>query len=139
MRQRLVGGVVRVAVGFGIAVLLDFEPQPLPYVVWSVVMLTLSWLVLDTIDAPVASWRSGPPTTSERTDEVTSDLRILTSHTQADHPSDALARRLVELARGRGGPALAADVRHELADRQRLSPADVDRILTRIEDSRDRR
>ncbi|HEV2796527.1 MAG TPA: hypothetical protein VGV65_02825 [Nocardioides sp.] len=139
MRQRIAGGAVLVAAGYGIAVLLDFEPQPLPYVVWSVVVLTLSWLVLDTVDAPVASWRVGSPTTGGRADEVTSDLRILTSHTQADHPSDALARRLVELARGRGGPALAGDVQHELADRQRLRPADVDRILTRIEDSRDRR
>ena len=138
MKQRIAGGVVLAAIGYGIAVLLDFEPQPLPYVVWAVVVLTLTWLVLDTVEVPVAQWRFALPTSSDRVDEATSDLRILTSHSQADHPSDALAHRLVELARGRD-PALAAEIQHDLADRQRLTPADVDRILTRIEDSRDRR
>ena len=139
MKERIAGGAVLAGIGYGIAVLVDLEPQPLPYVVWAVVVLALSWLVLDTVETPVAHWRSGPPTTVDRADEATSDLRILSSHVQADHPSDALARRLVELARGRGGPGLVAEIQHELADRQRLAPADVDRILTRIEDVRDRR
>ena len=138
MKQRIGGGVVLAAIGYGIAVLLDFEPQPLPYVVWAVVVLALTWLVLDIVDTPVAHWRFHLPTASDRTDEATSDLRVLSSHTQADRPSDALAHRLVELARGRD-PALATEIQHELADRQRLTPADVDRILTRIEDTRDRR
>ena len=52
---------------------------------------------------------------------------------QSDQPSDAVARRLVALARARD-PALGETVRRELADTRRLSPADIDRILTRIED-----
>ena len=70
-------------------------------------------------------------------DEVTSDLRILSSHQQADHPSEALAQRLVALARDRD-PDLASEVRDELAGLGRIPPAVIDRILTRIEESRDR-
>ena len=66
-------------------------------------------------------------------DTAWSDLRLLTSHVQSDQPSDALAHRLVALARARD-PDLAETVRRELAGTRRLSPADIDRILTRIED-----
>ena len=62
-----------------------------------------------------------------------SDLRVLSSHVQSDQPSDAVAHRLVALARARD-PDLGEAVRRELADTRRLSPADIDRILTRIED-----
>lgn len=135
---RLAGGVVLAAIGWGVAVLLDFEPQPLPYVVWAVVVLAMCFLVIDTVDAPVATWEHGLPAPRDRVDEATSDLRVLTSHHQADHPSDALARRLVALARGRD-PDLAAEIERELADKHRIPPADIDRILTRIEDLRDPR
>jgi hypothetical protein len=134
---RLSGGAALAATGYGFAVLLDFEPRPLPYAVWAVVVLALGFLVVDTVDAPAAQWRTGSTTPGDRVDEVTSDLRVLTSHRQADHPSDALRRRLVELARGRD-PDLAAAIERETADVPRLSPADIDRILTRIEDVRDR-
>jgi len=140
-RGRAAGGVVLAAIGYGLAVALDFAPRPLPYVVWAVVVLAMTYLVIDTVDVPAAQWRTGPPPT-DRVDEVTSDLRILTSHRSADHPSDALARRLVELARARD-PGLAGEIQqeiqHETTDGGRLSPADIDRILTRIEDLRDRR
>jgi hypothetical protein len=126
------------ALGYGAAVLLDFEPRPLPYAVWAVVVLTLTWLVIDTVEAPVARWEHGLPAPADRVDEATSDLRVLSSHQQADHPSEALAHRLVQLARARD-PALAAEIQHELAGVRRIPPRDIDRILTRIEDVRDRR
>ena len=131
-RGRAVGGVVLAGVGFAAAVWLDMEPQPLPYVVWSVVVLTTAYLVIDTADAPAAEWQQGPPPT-DRVDEASSDLRVLSSHAQSDQPSEAVAHRLVALARARD-PDLGETVRRELADTRRLSPADIDRILTRIED-----
>jgi hypothetical protein len=129
---RVAKGVVLAGGGFAAAVLLDMEPQPLPYVVWSVVVLTTAYLVIDTLDVPTAEWQQGPPPT-DRVDEASSDLRVLSSHVQSDQPSDALAHRLVALARARD-PDLGDTVRRELADSRRLSPADIDRILTRIED-----
>ena len=135
---RIAGGAVLLAIGWGIAVWLDFEPRPLPYVVWSVLLLTTGYLVVDTVDVPVARWQPGLPAPQDRVDEATSDLRVLSSHQQADHPSDALAHRLVALARGRD-PDLAAEIQHELDGVHRIAPADIDRILTRIEDVRDRR
>ncbi len=135
-RGRLGGGVVLAGIGYAVAVWLDFEPQPLPYVVWAVVVLAMTYLVIDTVDAPAAQWQHGLPPATDRVDEVTSDLRVLSSHQSADHPSDALAQRLVELARGRD-PDLAAELHRELAGVHRIAPADIDRILTRIEDVRD--
>lgn len=135
---RLGGGVLLAAIGYAIAVWLDFEPQPLPYALWAVVVITMTYLVLDTVDAPVSHWRHPVASRTDRVDEVTSDLRVLSSHQHADHPSDALAERLVGLARGRGGPDLAAEVHDDLARLARITPGDIDRILTRIEESRDR-
>jgi hypothetical protein len=129
---RVATGVGLAGGGFAAAVLLDMEPQPLPYVVWSVVVLTTAYLVIDTLDVPTAEWQQGPPPT-DRVDEASSDLRVLSSHVQSDQPSDALAHRLVALARARD-PDLGDTVRRELAVSRRLSPADIDRILTRIED-----
>lgn len=137
-RGRVGGGVVLAGIGYAIAVWLDFEPQPLPFAVWAVVVLAMTYLVIDTVDAPVGHWRQSLPSRSDRADEATSDLRVLSSHQQADQPSDALAHRLVELARGRD-PDLAAQVQHEVSGVRRLAPADIDRILTRIEEARDRR
>jgi hypothetical protein len=137
-RGRVGGGVVLAGIGYGIAVWLDFDPQPLPYAVWVVVVLAMTYLVIDTVDVPVAHWQQSLPPRSDRVDEATSDLRVLSSHQQADHPSEALAHRLVELARGRD-PDLAAQVQHELSGVRRIAPADIDRILSRIEEARDRR
>ena len=135
-RGRVGTGIGLAASGYAIAVWLDFEPRPLPYVVWAVVVLAMTYLVLDTVDAPAAHWQHGPPPRADRVDEVTSDLRILSSHQQADHPSNALAQRLVALAQSRD-PGLAAEIQHELDGVRRIEPADIDTILTRIEESRD--
>jgi hypothetical protein len=132
LKGRAAGGVALAGAGYAVAVWLDMEPQPLPYVVWSAVVLLTAYLVLDTLDAPAAEWQQGPQPT-DRVDEASSDLRVLSSHVQSAQPSDALARRLVALARARD-PVLGDTVRRELADPRRLSPADIDRILTRIED-----
>ena len=136
-RGRLAGGVALAGAGYVVTILLDMDPRPLPYVVWSVVVLALAFLVLDIVDVPAAEWQQRMPPSPDRADEATSDLRVLSSHHQADQPSDALARRLVALARGRD-PDLGDAVERELADAGRLAPADIDRILTRIEDVRDR-
>ena len=136
-RTRLLAGAVLGAVGYVVAVLLDFEPRPAAYVVMIAVVLTWAWLVLDTIDVPVPEWQHWLPSTGDRVDQATSDLRILVSHEQADVPSEALRDRLVALARGRD-PDLAVMLELELAGVQRLSPADIDHILMRIEAVRDR-
>lgn len=136
-RTRLVGGALVGAFGWVAAVLLDFEPQPVAYVVMVVIVLSLAWLVLDTVDVPAARWHSGLMPAGDRVDEATSDLRILSSHEQADVPSEALRDRLVALARGRD-PDLAATLEAELAGNRRLSPTDIDHILMRIEETRDR-
>jgi len=135
-RGRLLTGAVVAAVGYGYAFLLRFDPQPVPYVVMSVVVLALAWLVLDTADAETPQWVSVLPRTGDRVDEATSDLRVLTSHQQARAPSEALRDRLVALARGRD-PDLGDALHAELEPDRRLSPAEIDRILTRIEEARD--
>ena len=137
-RGRVGGGVVLAGIGYAMALWLDFDPQPLPYAVWAVVVLAMTYLVVDTVDVPVAHWQQSLSPRSDRVDEATSDLRVLSSHQQADHPSEALAHRLVELARGRD-PDLATQLQHETSGVRRLAPADIDRILTRIEEARDRR
>lgn len=137
-RGRLVAGVFLAGVGYLVAIWLDFEPRPLPYAVWAVVVLTMTYLVIDTAEAHAAQWHHGLRAPSDRVDEATADLRVLTDHQNANEPSDALVHRLVELARGRD-PALAADIQQELAGARRVPPADIDRILTRIEDVRERR
>lgn len=100
------------------------------------VVLALGWLVLDTVDAPAAEWVPRIQPAGDRVDEVSSDLRVLSSHQQAREPSEALCDRLVALARARD-PALADDLHRELEPLRRLSPGEIDRILTRIEEVRD--
>ncbi len=136
-RTRLLAGATIGAAGYVAAVLLDFEPQPAAYVVMTTVVLALAWLVLDTVDAPAAQWQHGLPSRGDRVDQATSDLRILVSHEQADVPSEALRERLVALARARD-PDLAVMLELDLAGVQRLSPADIDHILMRIEAVRER-
>ena len=136
-RGRLLAGVVIGALGYALAVVLRFDPQPVAYVVMMTVVLTLVWLVLDTVDAPPAEWVSRLPPPADRAHEATSDLRILSSHVQASSPTSAVHDRLVALARTRD-PALAEALHHEIGPARRLSPAEIDRILTRIEEARDR-
>lgn len=137
-RGRLAGGAVLAGIGYLLSIWFDFEPRPLPYAVWAVVLLTMIYLVVDTVDVPAAQWHHGLQPPTDRVDEATSDLRVLSNHQSANDPSSALAHRLVELARGRD-PDLAVEIQHELADAGRILPADIDRILTRIEAVRDRR
>ncbi len=137
-RRRLLSGAAIGGGGFVVATWLAFEPQPVAYVLMVVIVLTGVWLVLDTVNAPAAQWRSGPAGRVDRVDEATSDLRILSSHQQATTPSPAVRDRLVGLARARD-PDLAASLLDELDPERRLTPAQIDRILTRIEEARDRR
>ena len=125
------------AIGFGATVLMDFDPQPVAYVVMVLLVFCVLWLVLDTVNTSPARWLPSLPASTDRVDESTSDLRVLTSHQQANHPSDVLRERLVALARGRD-PGLADELDAELAPGRRIAPADIDRILTRIEETRDR-
>ena len=136
-RNRLFLAVVIAGAGYLYALLLDFGPRPVPYVVMASIVLTLVWLAFDTAEADPARWVPTLPSTGDRADEATPDLRILTSHQQASEPSEALRDRLVQLARARD-PSLADTLRQELDPVRRLSPADIDRILTRIEAVRDR-
>ena len=136
-RVRFLGAVVAGAIGYAAAVRLDWDPQPAAYVVMVVIVFTVVWLVLDTVDAPAARWLPSLRPSGDRVDEATSDLRILSSHAQASTPSPTVRDRLVALARARD-PALAETLHHELATVRRLSPAEIDRILTRIEEARDR-
>lgn len=136
-RGRLLAGVVIGGGGFVLAVVLRFDPHPLEYVVMMTIVLTLLWLVIDTVDAPPAQWVPPLQPTADRVDEPTSDLRILSSHVQASAPSSAVRDRLVALARARD-PDLAVALRRELDPVRRLSPTEIDGILTRIEETRDR-
>lgn len=135
-RNRLLVGTLLGVAGYPAAVLLRFGPQPVPYATMVAIVLTLAWLVLDTVDAPPARWSPPLPSAGDRVGEATADLRILSSHAQASSPSSAVRDRLVSLARARD-PALADALLHELAPEGRLSPAEIDRILTRIEELRE--
>ena len=136
-RGRLATGAVICALVYPLAVWLKLGPEPVPYVVMSSVVLMLVWLVFDTVESEPAQWTPALPTVSDRVDEATPDLRILTSHQQASVPSEAVRDRLVALARTRDAD-LAVSLRDELTPVRRLSPAEIDRILTRIEEVRDR-
>ena len=136
-RSRLVGGALLAAIGYVVAVMLDFEPQPAAYVLLAVIVCAMAWLVLDTVDASTARWSTGLPASGDRVDEATSDLRILSSHAQSSAPTPAVRDRLVALARARD-PVLAETLLHEIDPVRRLQPAEIDRILTRIEESLDR-
>lgn len=134
-RNRLFIGAFIGAVLYVFAVLLRFDPQPVPYAVALAVVLSLMWLVFDIVDEDPTEWEPARPAFSDRVHEATSDLRILSSHEQASVPSEALRVRLVALAQARS-PALAEALRHELEPVRRMSPAEIDHILTRIEEAR---
>lgn len=135
-RSRLALGAAVTVVLYVFAVLLELGPQPVPFVVSMGVVLSLVWLALDLSDEEPVAWVPALPRTQDRVDEATSDLRILTSHQQSSVPSEAVRDRLVALARPRD-PELAETLHRELAAVRRLSPAEIDQILTRIEEARD--
>ncbi len=135
-RHRLFIFAFITGVCYVLAVLLKLGPQPVPFGVAMAVVLSVMWLVLDITDEEPTEWVPALPRASDRVDEATPDLRILTSHQQASAPSEAVRDRLVALARARD-PDLATALHHELATVRRLSPAEIDEILTRIEEARD--
>lgn len=137
-RNRLVIAVFISTVCYVGAVLLRFGPQPVPFAVAMAVVLSLMWLVFDIFDEHPTEWSPALPAFVDRVDEATPDLRLLTSHQQASVPSAAVRERLITLARSRD-PDLATTLHHELASLRRLSPAEIDRILRRIEEARDPR
>lgn len=133
---RLGGAVVVGMVGFVVSVLLDFEPRPWAFAVMVVLTFSATWLLIDTVNTPPARWLPTLPPQGDRTGEASNDLRILSSHQAATEPDSALRDRLVTLARGRD-PAVAEAVHAELTPVRRLTAVEIDRILTRIEGTRD--
>jgi len=133
---RLGGGIALSAIGFVATVLLDFEPDPWGFAVMALLVLSVTWMVLDTVNSPPAEWLPGLPSQGDRIDEASADLRILSTHQQANQPSEVLRNRLIALARARD-PDQAEFLHAELTPVRRLKPAEIDRILTRIEESRD--
>ena len=47
-RSRVLGGALLAAIGYVAASLLDFDPQPLAYVLWAAVVLTVAYTLLST-------------------------------------------------------------------------------------------
>ena len=127
------------AAGYGVLVLMDFGPRPVGWALLSTLGCALAWLVVDTLDTERARWYPTLPAPQDRVEETTVDQRVLDNHAMSGQPSGALRDRLVALARARDpdltDPELAA-----LASGtpRRLSPAEVDRYLTRIEALRER-
>ncbi len=131
--------------------LLDFEPQAVPLLLLVVLVLLVWWLVRDALDAPPADWPTGAsrPFQPPGQDVVLAGyLRLLESHAASRHADFALRQRLLQLGRMRleerlGVPPDDATADHRLGaewaalrrdpDRH-LSVAEIDRLLTRIED-----
>lgn len=136
--RRSAAALLAAAAGFAVTAWLDFDPRPLRWVLLVLLAFALAWLVLDTTDARPAEWVPALPAREDRVEEQTSDHRVLDNHLHTDHPGPALRDRLVALARTRD-PDLADPELRELATSppRRLRPADIDRILTRIEALRD--
>ena len=77
------GGAVLIGVfGFVASVLLDLEPQPWAYAVMVLLACSAVWLLIDTVDTPPARWLPALPSHGDRNDEVSNDLRILSSTRQ---------------------------------------------------------
>ncbi|MBA3780419.1 MAG: hypothetical protein H0X12_00990 [Nocardioides sp.] len=129
----------------------DFEPHAVPLLLLVILMLLVWWLVRDALDAPPAEWDVGTsaPFQPPGQDVVLSGyLRLLESHVASRQPEHALRRRLLMLGRTRletrlGMPADDLTSDNELGPEwaalrrdpdRHLSAAEIDRLLTRIED-----
>jgi hypothetical protein len=127
--------VAIIVVGQVVLTLLDFGPR---FLWWALLMTSVAllvWLLLDANDARPADWRDGrPPLVRSDQGEDSAYVRIVHGHLDATEPGPALRDRLVDLARTRD-PELRDPVLRELAQTpaRRLSPAEIDRYLTRIE------
>lgn len=133
---RLAVAAVCGVAGWLVAEVVRFEPRPVGWALMVLVFFSLVWLVLDTLDTHPARWRvTVPGPTGAQVVEVTLDERLLNSHLSASEPDGALRERLLALARSRD-PSLTDPLLRNLAERppRRLSPTEIDRILTRIEE-----
>lgn len=119
--------------------LIDSDPQLLEWALTATVVVVLLWLASDVFGVADARWDKplAPYTRPDAADDSVHH-RVLTNHLAAREPSPALAERLLDLARSRD-PDLTDPVLRSLADQptRRLTPTDIDRILTRIEEPRD--
>jgi hypothetical protein len=128
----LVGGQVALT-------LMDFDPDPVGWGLLVVVATVVVWLAQDTLDAGEADWHDGrAERAAPATEEQTVHGRVVAGHLASRDPGPALRDRLVELARSRD-PALTDPelLRLSTEPPRRLSPAEIDHYLTRIEALRD--
>ena len=130
---------------------LDYEPHALPLLL----LLLLAWLVWrlvqEALDAPAAEWNTeleGSFRPVAQDPVLSGYLRLLQSHADTREAEPALRRRLLELGSTRlearlGVPADARTSDERLGPEwaalrrdpgRRLSVAEIDRLLTRIEE-----
>ena len=135
-----IGALVLIVVaGQVIFTLIDSEPQLLEWTLTASAVVALIWLASDAFGAADARW-SQPLAPYARPDAADDSVhhRVLTSHLSAGQPSPALRNLLVQLARGRDPDLTDPQLRALFEEPpRRLSPADIDRYLTRIEEPRD--
>jgi len=135
-----VGVLVLVVLGGQVGLTaLDFDPRLRDWALMASAGLVLLWLAFDVVGVGVASWDE-PFSPYVRPDAADDSVhhRVLTNHLAAKEPGPALRHLLLDLARGRD-PSLSDPELRALADEpsRRLTAADIDRYLTRIEEPRD--
>lgn len=108
--------------------LIDSRPSLLEWVLTATAGVVLVWLASDVFGVAIASW-DNPLAPYARPDaaEESAHHRVLTNHLAAREPGPALRRVLLELG-GPDSPDLPTG---------RLTPADIDRHLRRIEEPRE--
>ena len=132
-RALLLGGIV--VVGQVALTALDFGPRLGWWALLMTCVAAMVWLLLDANDARAADWGDGrPPQVRPDAGEDSAYTRLVHGHLDAGEPGPALRDRLVALARTRDPELRDPDLR-ELAQLpvRLLSPAEIDRYLTRIE------
>lgn len=143
--------LVAYAATYAVLQVLDFEPHALPLLLL-LVLAALVWrLVHEALDAPPADWGTPVPPSTRPVGQdavLAANLRLLESHTASRAPDPALGRRLLSLGGARlearlGVPADGATSDARLGPEwaalrrdpgRRLSVAEIDRVLTRIEE-----
>lgn len=108
--------------------LVDSDPSLLEWTLTASAGVVLVWLASDVFGVAGARW-DDPLAPYARPDAAEDSVhhRVLTNHLAARDPGPGLRRLLLDLA----GPAAP-----DLPD-GRLTPTDIDRYLTRIEEQRD--